>query len=83
MHLAWQIGINNIAITFQGFGIVNPMPPYYPSAIGAIDTTLWRMTTGYAELDDYGRQVTPSLIDSVTNPDGSILYQASGQNCTN
>ncbi len=41
------------------------------------------MTTGYAELDDYGRQVTPSLIDSVTNPDGSILYQASGQNCTN
>ena len=59
------------------------MPPYYPSAIGAIDTTLWRMTTGYAELDEYGRQVTPSLIDSVTNPDGSVLYQAPSQNCAN
>ncbi|HVE21814.1 MAG TPA: PBP1A family penicillin-binding protein [Acidocella sp.] len=83
LHLAREIGLTNIAKTFESFGIVDQMPPYYPSAIGAIDTTLWRMTTGYAELDEYGRQVTPSLIDSVTNPDGSILYQAAGQNCTN
>ena len=59
-----------------GFGIIDQMPPYYPSAIGAIDTTLWRMVTGYAALDEYGRQVTPTLIDSVTNPDGNVLYQA-------
>jgi penicillin-binding protein 1A len=83
LHLAREIGLSNIAKTFEKFGIVNQMPPYYPSAIGAIDTTLWRMTTGYAELDDYGRQVTPTLIDSVTNPDGSILYRAPGQNCAN
>ena len=83
LHLAREIGLDSIAKTFESFGIVDQMPPYYPSAIGAIDTTLWRMTTGYAELDDYGRQVTPTLIDSVTNPDGSILYQASNQNCAN
>jgi penicillin-binding protein 1A len=83
LHLARQIGLTNIANTFQGFGIVDQMPPYYPSAIGAIDTTLWRMTTAYAALDSYGRQITPSLIDSVTNPDGSVLYQASNQNCDN
>jgi penicillin-binding protein 1A len=83
LHLAREIGLSNIAKTFESFGIVDQMPPYYPSAIGAIDTTLWRMTTGYAELDEYGRQVTPTLIDSVTNPDGSILYQAPAQNCAN
>jgi penicillin-binding protein 1A len=83
LHLAREIGLTSIAKTFESFGIVDQMPPYYPSAIGAIDTTLWRMTTGYAELDDYGRQVTPTLIDSVTNPDGSILYRAPGQNCAN
>ena len=83
LHLAREIGLASIAKTFESFGIVDQMPPYYPSAIGAIDTTLWRMTTGYAELDDYGRQVTPTLIDSVTNPDGSVLYQAAGQNCAN
>ena len=83
LHLAREIGLASIAKNFESFGIVDQMPPYYPSAIGAIDTTLWRMTTGYAELDDYGRQVTPTLIDSVTNPDGSVLYQAAGQNCAN
>jgi penicillin-binding protein 1A len=83
LHLARQIGLSNIAKTFESFGIIDQMPPYYPSAIGAIDTTLWRMATGYAELDDYGRQIRPTLIDSVTNPDGTVLYQAQNQNCDN
>jgi penicillin-binding protein 1A len=83
LHLARQIGLDSIAKTFEGFGIIDQMPPYYPSAIGAIDTTLWQMATGYAALDEYGRQVTPTLIDSVTNPDGTVLYQAAEQNCDN
>jgi penicillin-binding protein 1A len=83
LHLAREVGLENIARNFQAFGIVDQMPMYYPSAIGAIDTTLLRMVTGYAELDDYGRQVTPSLIDSVTNPDGRVLYQAKSQTCAN
>ncbi len=83
LHLARQIGLPAIANTFQNFGIINKMPPYYPSAIGAIDTTLWKMTAAYATLDQYGRLVTPSLIDSVTNPDGTVLYQAPGEQCAN
>jgi penicillin-binding protein 1A len=59
------------------------MPPYYPSAIGAVDTTLWKMATAYAALDNYGRQITPTLIDSITNPQGEVLYQAPGQSCDN
>ena len=51
LHLAREIGLASIATTFQNFGIVQQMPPYYPSAIGAIDTTLWKMATAYADLD--------------------------------
>jgi penicillin-binding protein 1A len=83
LNLARTIGLDNIAKNFEAFGIVNPMPPYYPSAIGAIDTTLWKMVTGYAALDNYGRQITPSIIDSVTGPDGNLLYQAPNQACDN
>jgi penicillin-binding protein 1A len=83
LHLAQQIGLDKIASTFQGFGIVDQMPPYYPSAIGAIDTTLWKMTTAYAALDQYGRQITPSLIDSVVGPDGTVMYQSPNQVCDN
>ncbi len=83
LNLARTVGLSNIAKNFQAFGIVDTMPPYYPSAIGAIDTTLWRMVTGYAALDEYGRQVTPTLIDSVTDPDGKVLFQAPGPDCAN
>lgn len=83
LNLTKQIGLSNVGTTFQNFGIVNPMPPYYPSAIGAIGTTLWKMTNAYADLDEYGRAVSPSLIDSVTGPDGNVLYQAPGQSCDN
>ncbi len=83
LHLVRQVGLANIAATFKTFGVVDRMPLIYPAAIGALDTTLWRMVRGYAALDEYGRQVTPSLIDSVTAPDGRILYQAPGQACDN
>ncbi len=83
LNLARQIGLDNIGKTFQAFGIVDQMPPYYPSAIGAISTTLWRMVGAYAALDEYGRQITPTLIDSVTDPDGHVLYQAAAQACDN
>jgi penicillin-binding protein 1A len=83
LNLARTIGLQNIAKNFEAFGIVNPMPLYYPSAIGAIDTTLWNLVTGYAALDEYGRKITPTLIDSVTDPDGNVLYQAPNQACDN
>jgi len=83
LHLAREIGLPSIATVFQNFGIIDQMPPYYPSAIGAIDTTLWKMADAYAELDEYGRQVTPTLIDSVTSPDGTVMYQAPEQSCDN
>jgi penicillin-binding protein 1A len=83
LHLTQQIGLSNVGKTFHDFGIIDQMPPYFPSAIGAIDTTLLNMVTGYAELDEYGRQITPTLIDDVTNPQGQVLYQAAGQNCDN
>ncbi len=83
LNLARQVGLPNIAKTFHDFGIIDQMPPYYPSAIGAIDTTLWRMAAGYAALDENGRQITPTLIDAVTNPDGTVLYQAPAQTCEN
>jgi len=83
LNLARTIGLDNIAKNFEAFGIINPMPPYYPSAIGAIDTTVLKMVTAYAALDNYGRQITPSIIDSVTGPDGNLLYQAPNQTCDN
>ncbi|MCF3945559.1 PBP1A family penicillin-binding protein [Acidiphilium sp. AL] len=83
LHLVRRVGLANVAANFEKFRIVHHMPLIYPAAIGALDTTLWRMVRGYAALDEYGRQVDPSLIDSVTAPDGHVLYQAPDQSCAN
>ncbi len=83
LHLVRRVGLANVIANFEKFGVVKHAPLIYPAAIGALDTTLWRMVRGYAALDEYGRQVQPSLIDSVTAPDGHILYQAPDQSCAN
>ncbi len=83
LHLARRVGLANIAVNYERFGIVRHMPLIYPAAIGALDTTLWKMVRGYATLDEYGRQVDLSLIDSVIAPDGHVLYQAPAQSCLN
>ncbi|HET9148199.1 MAG TPA: penicillin-binding transpeptidase domain-containing protein, partial [Acetobacteraceae bacterium] len=83
LHLVRQVGLANVVANFKKFGVVHHAPLIYPAAIGALDTTLWRMVRGYAALDEYGRQVTPSLIDSVTSANGKILYQAPDQSCAN
>lgn len=83
LHLVRQIGLASTTANFEKFGLVSHAPLIYPAAIGALDTTLWRMVRGYAALDEYGRTVEPSLIDSVTSPDGQILYQAPDQSCGN
>ncbi|HEX7388772.1 MAG TPA: PBP1A family penicillin-binding protein [Acidiphilium sp.] len=83
LHLVRRVGLANVAANFEKFGVVHHMPLIYPAAIGALDTTLWRMMRAYATLDEYGRQVDPSLIDSVTAPDGHVLYQAPDQSCAN
>lgn len=83
LHLVRRVGLPNVIANFKKFGVVKHAPLIYPAAIGALDTTLWRMVRGYAALDEYGRKVQPSLIDSVTAPDGHILYQAPDQSCAN
>ena len=83
LHLVRRVWLPNVIANFKKFGVVKHAPLIYPAAIGALDTTLWRMVRGYAALDEYGRKVQPSLIDSVTAPDGHILYQAPDQSCAN
>ncbi len=83
LHLVRRVGLDNVAHNLEAFGVVDHMPLIYPAAIGALDTTMFRMMRAYAALDEYGRQVTPSLIDSVTDPNGQVLYQAPDQGCSN
>jgi penicillin-binding protein 1A len=82
IRVADRVGMDNVAATAAAFHVADHMPNYLPGAIGAIDTTIMRMAGAYASLDEYGRDVTPSLIDSVQDREGTILFRSEPVDCT-
>lgn len=81
VRLATQIGIEKIAQVAEAFGIVDRLPHYYPMVLGAGETTVLRLTTAYAELVNGGRKITPTLIDSVQDRTGRIVYRHDNRAC--
>jgi penicillin-binding protein 1A len=61
--------------------MVDSMPHVLPAAIGAIDTTPLREAAAYAAIDAGGREVVPSLIDSVQDRDGHDLWRPAPVSC--
>ena len=80
-RLASMIGMAPIAKTIQDLGIMDKMPLYYSMALGAGDTTLSRMVTAYAMLDNGGHWLHPSIVDLVQDRQGRILYQKGTASC--
>ena len=74
-HVATMIGLPAIAQTVRTFDIMDKMPLYYSMALGAGETTLLRLTTAYAMLDNDGHWLLPSVIDLVQDRNGRIIYQ--------
>jgi penicillin-binding protein 1A len=81
VRLADRIGLETVAETAQRFGIVDNMPRVFPAALGAVETTVLRMAGGYAAFANGGKQVTPTVIDSVQDRDGTVIWRAAGREC--
>jgi penicillin-binding protein 1A len=80
-RLASQIGLPAIAKTVEQFRIMDKMPLYYSMALGAGDTTLYRLTSAYSMLDNGGHWINTSLIDMVQDGHGRILFQKGTADC--
>jgi penicillin-binding protein 1A len=81
LRVAQQVGMQAIADTAIAFHMVDSMPRVLPAALGAVETTVMREAGAYASIATGGREVTPTLIDSVQDPDGHVVMRASGLDC--
>ncbi|MDE2514892.1 MAG: PBP1A family penicillin-binding protein [Rhodospirillales bacterium] len=81
LRLAEYIGMDAIAKTAIAFHMADSIPLVLPAALGAADTTVLREAQAYGSLDAGGKLVTPSLIDSVQDRDGHVLWRPSGLAC--
>lgn len=78
VRLAQHIGMDAVARTAIGLHVVDSMPHVLPASLGAVETTVLREAGAYASIAEGGREVVPSLIDSVQDRDGHVTWRPSG-----
>ena len=81
VRLAQDIGMPLIADYAKRFGIYDTLPPYLSFALGAGETTLLRMVTAYAMIDNGGHKITPTLIDRIQDRYGHTVYKHDKREC--
>ena len=81
VRLAQYIGMETVADYARRFGVVDDMPLLLPMALGAAETTLLRLTSGYAILVNGGKTVTPTLIDRIQDRRGKTIYRHDDRPC--
>jgi penicillin-binding protein 1A len=81
LRVARQIGMDAVADTAIAFHEVDSMPHVLPAALGAVQTTVLKEAGAYAGLDEGGHEVIPTLIDSVQDRDGHVVWRPTGIAC--
>ncbi len=81
VRLAQKIGMDSVAANAIAFHVVDQMSHFLPNALGAVDTTVLRQAGAYGSLSQGGREVVPTLVDSVQDRDGHVIWRASGLAC--
>jgi penicillin-binding protein 1A len=81
VRVADRVGMEAVAQTAAAFHIVDNLPRLLPAALGAVETTVLREAGAYAGIAAGGREVVPSLIDSVQDRDGHEVWTPPGIGC--
>jgi penicillin-binding protein 1A len=81
VRLAQDIGMPLIAEYAKRFGVYDSLPPYLSFSLGAGETTLLRMATAYAMIDNGGRRIKPTLIDRIQDRYGHTVYRHDQREC--
>jgi len=81
VRLAQDIGMPLIGEYARRFGVYDNLPHYLSFALGAGETTLMRMVTAYAMIDNGGRRVKPTLIDRIQDRYGHTVYRHDQREC--
>jgi penicillin-binding protein 1A len=75
VRVAQHIGMDAVARMAIAYHLVDAMPRVLPAALGAVETTVIREAGAYASIAEGGRVVLPTLIDSVQDRDGHIIWR--------
>jgi penicillin-binding protein 1A len=82
VRIAEEIGMDVVASYAERFGVYDRMDAFLANALGAQETTLFRMVEAYAMFANGGERVEPTLVDRVQDRFGRTVYRHDQRNCT-
>lgn len=81
VRTADYIGIDKVTEIARRFGIVDKMPNQLAMALGAGETTTWRMAAAYSQLVNGGKKVTPTVIERIQDRNGKSIFRQDTREC--
>ncbi|MBN8996000.1 MAG: penicillin-binding protein 1A [Rhizobiales bacterium] len=81
VRLAQDMGMPLVAEYAKRFGIYDNMQPVLSMALGAGETSVLRMVSAYAVLDNGGRAIKPTLIDRIQDRFGRTIFRHEDRVC--
>ena len=81
VRIAQSIGMKKIIQTAEKAGVVDTMQPVLAMALGAGETTPFRLTSAYAAFLNGGRKVNPHLIELIQDREGKTVFDADHREC--
>ena len=81
IRIAQEIGMPLVASYAEKFGVYKPMKPFLANALGAQETTLYKMVAAYAMFANGGERVEPTLVDRVQDRFGKTIYRHDQRKC--
>jgi penicillin-binding protein 1A len=82
VRLAQTIGMDKVVDIAHRFGVTDTITPQLSMSLGAAETTLLKITAGYAMFVNGGKAIKPTLIDRVQDRHGRTIYRHDARPCT-
>ncbi len=81
VRIAQQVGMSKIRANAIKFGVVRDMEPVLAMALGAGETTPFRITSAYSAFLNGGRKINPHFVELVDDRDGKAIFKADDREC--
>ena len=81
VRLAHDLGMNQVVKLPLRFGVYDHLPTLLANSLGAYETTLIRMVTGYSEFANGGKKISASLVDRIQDRYGKTIWQHDERKC--
>ena len=81
VRIAQQVGMDVVAGYAERFGVYDKLQPLLANALGAQETTLFKMVAAYAMFANGGERVEPTLVDRVQDRYGKTIYRHDVRKC--